>query len=127
MDATPSVALPADATSGVVETSPAPTVIAKREFHWGSRTYLMGIVNVTPDSFSGDGLLANAQADAVSAAVEVARRMTREGADLLDVGGESSRPGHRAVDADEELGRVLPVVRAIRDVLSDVPVSIDTT
>jgi dihydropteroate synthase len=95
----------------------------------------MGIVNVTPDSFSGDGLLAEerrggartANGDVVGAGVALARRMVAEGADLLDVGGESSRPGHAVVDAAEEARRVVPLVAAIHRALPDVPVSIDTT
>jgi dihydropteroate synthase len=86
----------------------------------------MGIVNVTPDSFSGDGILA-AGGDSVELAVGQARRMAAEGADLVDVGGESTRPGHAPVDVDEELARVLPVVRAIREAERDLPLSIDTT
>ncbi len=100
-------------------------------FAWGTRTYVMGIVNVTPDSFSGDGLLRDAPGAArdraIGAAVEQARRMVAEGADIVDVGGESTRPGHAAVGTDEELARVLPVIRAIRAALPDAPLSIDTT
>ena len=73
------------------------TRIGPATFDWGARTYVMGIVNVTPDSFSGDGLLPSA--DPIGAAVEPARRMVAEGADLLDIGGESTRPGHEPVDA----------------------------
>ena len=75
-------------------------------FEWGSRTFVMGIVNVTPDSFSGDGLLAasTGRSGRVAAAVAQARRMVEEGADILDVGGESTRPGHEAVSATEESG-----------------------
>jgi dihydropteroate synthase len=86
----------------------------------------MGIVNVTPDSFSGDGLLA-AERDPVARAVDLGREMVAQGADLLDVGGESSRPGHAEVGADEELRRVIPAVKALHDALPDVPLSIDTT
>jgi dihydropteroate synthase len=85
----------------------------------------MGIVNVTPDSFSGDGLLRTA--DPVEAAVEQARAMIADGADLLDVGGESTRPGHDPVDRTEELRRVVPVITAIRSALPDAPISVDTT
>lgn len=96
------------------------TEIGGRRFEWGSRTYVMGIVNVTPDSFSGDGLGADADA-----AVEQGLRMVREGADMLDVGGESTRPGHVPVTADEEISRTESVVRRLaRD--SSAPVSIDT-
>ena len=95
------------------------TTLGGREFSWGSRVYLMGIVNVTPDSFSGDGVTDH------GAAVDQGLRMVAEGADLLDVGGESTRPGHQPVTAEVELGRVLPVVeRLARE--SGVPVSIDT-
>jgi dihydropteroate synthase len=98
-------------------------------FEWGARTYIMGIVNVTPDSFSGDGLLPEAARgdDAVRSAVDVGRSMVADGADLLDVGGESTRPGHADVDAAEERRRVVPVVRALREALPDTPISIDTT
>jgi dihydropteroate synthase len=105
------------------------TTIGGRTFAWGERTFVMGILNVTPDSFSGDGLLAGADpvADPVAAAVDQARRMVADGADLLDVGGESTRPGHAPVDAIEEANRVVPVVAAVRAALPDVPISIDTT
>ena len=106
-------------------TQPAPTRIGSTTFVWGARTFVMGIVNVTPDSFSGDGLAA--VADPVSAAVAQARRMVAEGADILDVGGESTRPGHADVAATEERDRVVPVIAAIRAALPDVPISIDTT
>jgi dihydropteroate synthase len=111
--------------------APSPLRIGPRTFVWGERTYVMGILNVTPDSFSGDGLIRRARAgepvDAVTAAVEQARQMVREGADLLDIGGESTRPGHAQVDAAEEIGRVIPVVAAVHDALPDTPLSIDTT
>jgi len=97
-----------------------PIAIGGREFAWGRRTYVMGIVNVTPDSFSGDGL-----AHDVAAAVEQAVRMCREGADLIDVGGESSRPGFEPISAEEEIRRTVPVIeRLVREV--DAPLSIDT-
>ncbi len=108
------------------DANPAPTRIGSARFAWGERTYVMGIVNVTPDSFSGDGLLA-AGTDPIEAAVELGLRMAADGADLLDVGGESTRPGHAAVATDDELARVVPVVAALRDALPDVPLSIDTT
>jgi dihydropteroate synthase len=95
------------------------------------RTRVMGILNVTPDSFSGDGLLGASAAepdnDAVAMAVAIGRRMVDEGADLLDVGGESTRPGHVVVGDGEEIARVVPVIRALRTALPDVPLSIDTT
>ncbi|MEX1253223.1 MAG: dihydropteroate synthase [Dehalococcoidia bacterium] len=86
---------------------------------WGERTYLMGVINVSPDSFSGDGL---ADADA---AVAQGRRFVEEGADLLDVGGQSTRPGFEELSPDEEAGRVVPVIeRLAREVA--VPLSVDT-
>jgi dihydropteroate synthase len=127
--ATPSFELPAGAHSGVAP-SLGETRIGGRIFRWGERTHVMGIVNVTPDSFSGDGLLTGddgADAGWVERAVGLARRMADEGADIVDVGGESSRPGHAAVPADDELARVVPVVASIRKVLPDLPISIDTT
>ena len=115
-----------------------PTRIGPRTFEWGSRTYVMGIVNVTPDSFSGDGLLATvagrggaaveaACAAACEVAVIQARRMVEEGADILDVGGESTRPGHDPVSAAEERVRVVPVIAAIHAALPQIPVSVDTS
>jgi dihydropteroate synthase len=126
MDATPSVTLPDDAQAGISSRPPTPLHIGPRLFEWGSRTYLMGIINVTPDSFSGDGLLAR-NGEPVAAAVEQALAMAAEGADLLDIGGQSTRPGHAEVSEDEEARRVLPVVRAVREALPDMPLSIDTT
>ncbi len=104
---------------------PDPTVIGPGTFRWGERTFIVGILNVTPDSFSGDGLLAHA--DVIDRAVAQARRMVEEGADLLDIGGESTRPGHIAVDVAEEIDRVVPVLRAVRAALPATPLSIDTT
>ncbi len=98
--------------------------LRRTEFVWGSRTYIMGILNLTPDSFSGDGLLR--QADFVAAALAQAQTMLAEGADLLDLGGESTRPGSQPVPAEEELRRVLPVLRELRR-LTDAPLSVDTS
>ena len=95
------------------------------ELRFGERTYVMGIVNVTPDSFSGDGLLASDSP--TTAAVEQAVRMVSEGADIIDVGGESTRPGHAPVSPSDELERVVGVVEGIRRRLPGVPVSIDTS
>jgi len=105
--------------------TPAPTRIGSTTFTWGERTFVMGILNVTPDSFSGDGLLATV--DPFEAAVAQARRMVDEGADLLDVGGESTRPGHADVTAAEERARVIPVIEAVRAALPRVAISVDTT
>jgi dihydropteroate synthase len=86
----------------------------------GERTLLMGVVNVTPDSFSGDGLHLDTEA-AVARALE----MERDGADIVDIGGESTRPGAEWLAADEELGRVIPVLNMLRGRLK-IPISIDT-
>ena len=132
-EATPSVALPEGADLGL-PARPAPLAIGPRTFAWGERTFVMGILNVTPDSFSGDGLLAGTAgtaragaADPVELAVAVGRAMVEAGADILDVGGESSRPGHETVDVAEETRRVVPVIAALRDALPGVPLSVDTT
>jgi dihydropteroate synthase len=123
--ATPSFSLPQDAGPGLPG-RPEPLRIGSRTFAWGERTFVMGILNVTPDSFSGDGLL-RPNADAVESAVALARRMVDEGADILDVGGESTRPGHADVGAIEERRRTVPVVAAVREALPDIPLSVDTT
>lgn len=91
---------------------------------FGKRTYVMGILNVTPDSFSGDGLLS--QEDTVRAALEQAQRFIEAGADILDIGGESTRPGSAAVNEQEELARVLPVIEALRNSGLKTIISIDT-
>jgi dihydropteroate synthase len=104
---------------------PEPIRVRDLELCFGERTYVMGIVNVTPDSFSGDGLLAAGLP--VEAALEQALRMVEEGADIVDVGGESTRPGHDSVSVDDELRRVVAVVRRIRERLPGTPISIDTS
>ena len=101
------------------------TIIGGSTFEWGSRTYVMGVINTTPDSFSGDGV-----GSSVDAALAQARSFEQWGADIIDVGGESTRPpsiymGSEPVPADIELERVLPIIRAISEE-TDVPVSIDT-
>lgn len=90
---------------------------------WGERTYIMGILNITPDSFSGDGLLVSG---GVEAALAQARRFVAAGADILDIGGESTRPGSQPISAEEECERILPVIRAIRSADLDVLISVDT-
>ena len=100
--------------------------IGKHNLVWGSRTYVMGILNITPDSFSGDGLLSQADSDqAVALAMEQARSFLEAGVDILDVGGESTRPGAQPVDAEQELQRVEPVIRALAVGL-DTLISVDT-
>ena len=103
--------------------------IGGNTFIWGSRTYIMGILNVTPDSFSGDGTMRNRN-DWVNDSVDLALRMEDDGADIIDVGGESTRPPSvypdaRPITADEEMDRVLPVIAALTTRCS-VPISIDT-
>ena len=128
--ATPSFGLPAHAPNGIPGPA-APLRIGPARFAWGTRTFVMGILNVTPDSFSGDGLLARngkaPAADPVHRAVATGRRMADEGADLLDVGGESTRPGHEVVAEADEIGRIVPVVRALRAALPGMALSVDTT
>jgi dihydropteroate synthase len=113
--------------SGAPTAAPGTTVIGGRPFSWGERTFVMGIVNATPDSFSGDGLVRAGRSHVVAAALDLATRMAGDGADLIDIGGESTRPGHAAVDEAEELRRVVPVVAAVRDALPELPISVDTT
>jgi len=93
-------------------------------FNWGSRTYVMGILNVTPDSFSGDGIIS--KGDVVDVAVEQARDFLSSGADILDVGGESTRPGSAPVNADDEIERVIPIIHALHKNFSKAIISIDT-
>lgn len=104
--------------------------IGNHSFHWGSRTYVMGILNVTPDSFSGDGLLSPSPAGrgdkGIEAAVAQAEEFLSNGADILDVGGESTRPGSQPVDAEAEAERVIPVISAIAKQFPDALISIDT-
>lgn len=88
------------------------------------KTYVMGIINLTPDSFSGDGLLS--QAEVEQAALEQARRFVRDGADILDIGAESTRPGSRKLGVEEELERLLPALSLLRNELPDILISIDT-
>jgi dihydropteroate synthase len=92
---------------------------------WGARTYIMGILNVTPDSFSGDGLI-SVPGEGTNRALEQARAFVRAGVDILDVGGESTRPGSQPVSAAEEIARVVPVIEAIVAIELDVLISVDT-
>lgn len=95
--------------------------LPRRTLELGQRTWVMGILNVTPDSFSDGG-----EYFEPDQAVERARRMEAEGADIIDIGGESTRPGAAPISADEELGRVLPVIKRVVGSVS-IPLSIDTT
>jgi len=98
---------------------PGSTRCGRSVFYWGKRTYVMGVINVSPDSFSGDGL-----AD-VEGAVARAERLSSEGADIIDIGGESTRPASTPISPDEELRRVIPVVEKLAHKIS-VPLSVDT-
>jgi dihydropteroate synthase len=93
--------------------------IGGRAFEWGVRTYVMGIINVSPESFSGDGVVDT------QAAVDQAHRFAEEGADILDVGGQSTRPGFAEITIEHEVDRVVPVVRRLAQAL-DLPISVDT-
>jgi dihydropteroate synthase len=100
------------------------------EFIWGSRTYIMGILNLTPDSFSGDGLvMKDSSADTprldLDKVLDMARTFVENGADILDVGGESTRPGAQLVGEEEEMRRVVPVIEKLK-VNLDVIISVDT-
>ena len=94
--------------------------IGNREFDVTNRTYIMGILNVTPDSFSDGG-----KWNTMDHALKHAEAMIADGADILDVGGESTRPGHTPVGAQEEIERVLPVIEAVKSRF-DIPISVDT-
>jgi len=98
---------------------PGFTPCGRSIFYWGKRTYVMGVINVSPDSFSGDGL-----AD-VEGAVSRAKQLASDGADIIDIGGESTRPGSTPISTDEELRRVIPVVEKLAHEIS-VPLSVDT-
>lgn len=95
--------------------------IGTREFAWGARTYVMGVLNATPDSFSGDGVAADS-----GALGRRVRELVDEGPDVIDIGGESTRPGAAPVDAATELARVLPAIEAVRAHDLELPISIDT-
>jgi dihydropteroate synthase len=102
--------------------SPAPALrLGKTVWEFGERTYLLGVINVTPDSFSGDGVGRSPEA-----AVARALRLAAEGADAIDLGGESTRPGHRPITAEEEIGRVLPALELIAAEVN-VPIFVDTS
>ena len=94
--------------------------IGGKTFDTGHRTYIMGILNVTPDSFSDGGRFQD-----LDAALRHGEEMLQDGADLLDVGGESTRPGHVRITEEEEIRRVVPVIRRLKQEF-DVPVSVDT-
>ncbi len=97
-----------------------PTRIRSTEFRWGERTYVMGILNLSPDSFSGDGL-----GDNWPAVIARARQMETDGADIIDVGGESTRPGSKPIPVEDELFLMIPAIEKLLYAVS-VPISIDT-
>ncbi|HSM84352.1 MAG TPA: dihydropteroate synthase [Nodosilinea sp.] len=107
-------------------TAPAAWKIRDRTLTWGSRTHLMGVLNVTPDSFSDGGQFAT-----LDRAVAQARHLVHHGTDILDIGGQSTRPGAGSISREEELSRVIPVIEAIRrdddDTLAQAIISVDTT
>ena len=95
--------------------------IGNREFDVRNRTYVFGILNVTPDSFSDGG-----KWNHIDAALKHAEQMRDEGADIIDIGGESTRPGYREISAEEEISRVVPVIKALREDSADWILSVDT-
>jgi dihydropteroate synthase len=106
-----------------------PTLWRNHRLEWGQHTYVMGIVNVTPDSFSGDGLRAAdlKEEELVQQAVTQAKNFVADGATFIDVGGESTRPGAGGLSVEQELERVVPIVKALRLALPEhIVISIDT-
>jgi dihydropteroate synthase len=104
--------------------------INQHQLVWGSKTYIMGILNLTPDSFSGDGLLTRGTESGdfqfdIDSILQKARDFIKDGADILDIGGESTRPGAAQVDSDDEMQRVIPVISKLSAEF-DVIISIDT-
>jgi dihydropteroate synthase len=99
--------------------------IRNKSFQWGKRTYLMGILNITPDSFSDGG-----QFNTLESALVQAEKMVNSGVDIIDIGGQSTRPGAVEISVEEEIDRVIPVVQMLRqkaDIFADTPISVDTT
>ena len=100
-----------------------PTVLKRNnyQFDWGSKTYIMGILNVTPDSFSDGGEFNRAES-----ALDQAQNMIKNGADIIDIGGQSTRPGAAKISLEEELNRVIPIIQVLRQ-QTDIAISVDTT
>ena len=112
-----------------MSSSLSPTVWGHHRLDWGQQTHVMGIINVTPDSFSGDGLVegTRTQDAPISEAVALAQRYVAEGAAIIDIGGESTRPHAAPVSLEQELRRVLPVIQALHTALPrEIIISIDT-
>lgn len=103
-----------------------PWTLRDRSFHWGKRTYVMGVLNVTPDSFSDGGLF-----NSLEGAIAQAHHLVKAGVDILDIGGQSTRPGAQQVPLEEEIRRVVPVIEALRkhpdEDLATAVISVDTT
>ncbi len=116
----------AEAAKAVEASAAQSWQIRAKRFDWGSRTYLMGVLNVTPDSFSDGG-----QFDTVETALAQAQQLVEAEMDMLDIGGQSSRPGAELISVEEESDRLLPIIKAIRaashDGLREIPISVDTT
>lgn len=99
----------------------SPITIRNQTYDWNEKTWIMGILNITPDSFSDGGKF-----NEIESAIEHAKQMIEAGADIIDIGGESTRPGHAPVSLEEELNRVIPIIKAIRKEIPNIPISIDT-
>ena len=105
--------------------NPAQITLRNKVFEWGKRTYLMGVLNVTPDSFSDGG-----DFNTIESAVAQAENMVKSGVDIIDIGGQSTRPGAAEISLAEEIDRVIPVVQMLRqkaDIFGSIPISVDTT
>ncbi|MEG3848593.1 dihydropteroate synthase [Microcoleus sp. herbarium19] len=105
--------------------NPEEITVRNKDFEWGKRTYLMGVLNVTPDSFSDGGDFYT-----IESAVAQAENMVKSGVDIIDIGGQSTRPGAAEISLAEELDRVVPVVQMLRqkpDIFGSIPISVDTT
>ena len=105
--------------------NPAQITLRNKVFEWGKRTYLMGVLNVTPDSFSDGG-----DFNTIESALAQAENMVKSGVDIIDIGGQSTRPGAAEISSSEEIDRVIPVVQMLRqkaDIFGSIPISVDTT
>jgi dihydropteroate synthase len=111
----------ADSLLNQININPKPIKIRDQVFNWGSKTYLMGILNVTPDSFSDGGNYLK-----LSDAIKHTQKIILDGADIIDIGGESTRPFSKEIPPDEELNRVIPIIKEIRKFNTTIPISIDT-
>jgi dihydropteroate synthase len=96
--------------------------IGNKQFLLGKKTYIMGILNATPDSFSDGGKYNN-----VDKAIRQVHKMLIEGAHIIDIGGESTRPGHKEISADEEISRVVPIIESLKKEFNDIIISVDTS